>query len=124
MLAKTVFAFAALSAAPIFAQTADLFGRVSDPSGLPVPNARISLRSETTGVNRSVMSNRQGLYSVAAIPSGSWDIVVEAAGFKSLRQRRVALEVDQRATMDFSLSIGDISEVVTVEGSAPLINST
>ena len=123
MLAKTVFAFAALSAAPIFAQTADLFGRVSDPSGLPVPNARISLRSETTGVNRSVMSNRQGLYGVAAIPSGSWDIVVEAAGFKSLRQRRVALEVDQRATMDFSLSIGDISEVVTVEGSAPLINS-
>ena len=113
-----------LVASPLLAQTAELSGLISDPSGLPVPNATVNVQNQATRASHRVTSNQEGLYSVPARPPDSYDITIEAAGFKSIHQNGIVLEVDQRATLDFSLSIGSISESVTVEGSAPLLNQS
>ncbi len=113
----------ALLATSLLAQTAELSGRISDPSGLPVPNATVNMQYRETGAGRRVSSNQEGLYSVPALPPGSYDLTIEAAGFKSLHQTGIVLEVDQRATLDLALSIGSTTETITVEGSAPLLNS-
>jgi hypothetical protein len=118
------FVIFALLTTPLLAQNAEISGRISDPSGLPIPSATVNVQNRETGANRRAFSNQQGLYSVPALLPGSYDLTVEAAGFKSLHQNGVALEVDQRATLDFSLSIGTTAETVTVEGSAPLLNSS
>ena len=116
--------FFALAAIRLVAQTADLSGIISDPSGLAVPNAKVSVKARATGATREIVSNHEGLYSVAALPPGFYDVVVEAAGFRSVHQTGIVLEVNQRATLDFSLSIGAATESITVEGSAPLLNAS
>ena len=116
--------FFALVPIPLIAQSADLSGTISDPSGLAVPNAKVTVKAQATGATREIVSNHEGLYSVAALPPGSYDLAVEAAGFRSIRQTGIVLEVDQRATLDFTLSIGDTTESITVEGSAPLLNAS
>jgi Carboxypeptidase regulatory-like domain/TonB dependent receptor-like, beta-barrel len=109
---------------PLLAQTAEISGRISDPSGLSIPSATVKIQSRETGAIRRVFSNQQGLYSVPALLPGSYDLAVEATGFKLLQQNGIMLEVGQRATLHFSLSIGTTTEIVTVEGSAPLLNSS
>ena len=81
-------------------------------------------KERATGVTREVVSNQQGLYSIPALPPGSYDLTVEATGFKSVHQNGIVLEVDQRASLDFALSIGSTTETITVEGSAPLLNAS
>ncbi len=114
----------AVLAAPLFAQTAEISGLISDPSGLAVPRARITVQSAATGETRTVSSNGQGLYTVVALPAGRYDITIEQTGFRTLRQTGIVLEVDQRAMLNFTLSVGNTSESITVEGSAPLLNTS
>ena len=57
------------------------------------------------------------------LPPSSYDLTIEATGFKSLRQNGIVLEVDRRASLDFTLSIGAANEI-TVEGSAQLLNTS
>ena len=118
-----VVAFALL-AAPLAAQTAEISGLISDPSGLAVPNATVSVESRDSGATRSVTSNQQGRYNVPALPPGSYDLSIEATGFKSVHQTGVVLEVGQRAALNFALSVGTKSETVTVEGSSPSLNTS
>jgi hypothetical protein len=112
-----------LLALPLFAQNAELSGLITDPAGLPVPNVKVTVQSEATGVTRTVTSNQEGLYSVPALSPGAYKLTIEATGFQTLQQTGIALEVDQRASLNFALTIGSTSETVTVEGSAPLLNA-
>jgi hypothetical protein len=118
-----LLAVALLSALPLVAQNAALSGLVSDPSGRAVPAARVVVQSADTGAIRAVSSNQQGQYGVPALLPGLYNITVEANGFKTVHQNGVAVEVDQRARLDFALAIGSREETVTVEGSAPLLNT-
>ncbi len=108
---------------PLLAQNAEISGLISDPSHRAVVNAAVVVQSPETGVTRAVLSNQQGEYSVPALIPGAYDVTVEAAGFKPIHQTGVVVEVDQRARLDFSLSVGSKSEIVTVRGAAPLLNT-
>src|SRR5271165_138843 len=107
---------------PLVAQNAALSGIVTDPSGRAVPGARISMENSNTAATRAVSSNAQGEYSVAALLPGPYNITVEANGFKKIHQNGVVVEVDQRARLDFGLTIGSTTDSVTVNGTAPLLN--
>jgi len=108
---------------PLLAQNAALSGIITDPSGRAVPGARISVENSNTAATRAASSNAQGEYSVPALLPGPYNITVEAKGFKAVHQNGTTVEVDQRARLDFALSIGNATDVVTVEGSAPLLNT-
>ena len=114
----------ALVTVPLLAQNAEISGSITDPSSLAVPNAKVTVKAQATRATREIVSNREGLYSVAALPPGSYDVAVDAAGFRSIHQTGIVLEVNQHATLDFSLLIGATSESITVEGSAPLLNQS
>src|SRR6202790_2969064 len=97
---------ALLAAAPLFAQNAELSGLITDPSGLAVPGARVVVQSVDTGATRTVSSNHQGEYSVPALLPGPYNITIEASGFKTVHENGVVVEVDQRARLDFALTVG------------------
>jgi hypothetical protein len=99
-------------------------GHVVDPQGRAVSGARVVVASAETGATRGVFSNLQGVYSVPALPPDRYNTTVEAKGFKTVHENGVVLEADQRARLDFSLTIGSRAESVTVEGSAPLLNTS
>ncbi len=113
-----------LLAVPLLAQDAEISGLITDPAGLAVPNAKVVVQSADTGATRTVFSNQQGEYSVPALSPGPYNITVEANGFATIHQDSVVVEVDQRARLDFTLTVGSKAETITVQGSAPLLNTS
>jgi len=83
-----------------------------------------AVQSADTAATRTVSSNQQGEYSVPALLPGPYNITIEANGFKTVHQKAVVVEVDQRARLDFALTVGSNTETITVQGSAPLLNTS
>ena len=108
----------------LLAQNAEISGLITDPSGLAVPNARVTAENPGTSATRTVSSNTEGKYGVPALLPGLYNITIVANGFKTIHQTGIVVEVDQRARLDFALDIGSTTEIVTVEGSATLLNAS
>jgi hypothetical protein len=109
----------------VFAQspTANIVGRVLDPTGAVIPEAKITVRHTATRALREVLSDASGEYTVANLPSGNYRIFVEKDGFRRLDERGLTLEMEQTARLDFHLQVGQVSEVVEVQASVPLLNT-
>ena len=107
----------------LWAQTAQLGGRIQDPSGSPVDNAVVTVLNEETGIQRTTTSNFQGQYLIVSLPPSRYRVTVEATGFQATTRSGLILEVGQNAQLDFSLQIRSIQQTVTVEGGTTLINS-
>jgi len=107
------------------AQTASINGTVSDSSGAVVDHARITVRNMATSATRNVETSSAGVYNIAELPAGPYEMAVEKAGFKSVKYESLILTVDQALTLNAKLEVGSNTEQVTVEGGtvAP-INTT
>ena len=101
-----------------FAQlsTASLSGAVRDSSGAVVPGAQIVLKNVATGVENRTTSNGVGAYLLVNITPGSYSIQASAPGFAEQQVPAFTLTVGQAATIDFALTVGSQSTVVTVQG--------
>jgi carboxypeptidase family protein/TonB-dependent receptor-like protein len=110
----------ALSAA---AQTADLSGVVMDSSRAVVPKAIITAAHESTGVNRTTISDNQGLYRFSFLKPGFYTIAVHAAGFRPASHSGVKLDVGQEARLDFLVVPATLQQSVTVKGSTSSVQS-
>jgi len=105
------------------AQTAQIGGRILDPSGAAVPGALVTLKSTTTGLERAIESNSAGLYTFAQLAPGTYDLAVKRSGFKPVVQTGVTVAVDQRATLDVTLQVGAVSEQVEVRAAVSRLNT-
>src|SRR5450759_2799600 len=107
-----------LSAAFVHAQdTASLTGTVRDSTGASVANAEVAVTNTERGINRTTASNSDGEYSVPALPApASYNLTVNAPGFKKYQATGVVLQVAQKARVDVSLQVGAASAEVTVMG--------
>src|SRR5579862_484621 len=85
---------------------ANLSGVVRDPSGAVVPNAAIAIKNTGTNEIRNITSNSDGLYSAPNLPAGNYDITVTAAGFNSIDQKGLVLNVGAQIAQDFALTVG------------------
>ncbi|HWS86699.1 MAG TPA: TonB-dependent receptor [Pyrinomonadaceae bacterium] len=113
-LALSFGATAALAQAD--ATSADLTGFVRDPAGAVVAGATVTARNPSVGVTRTATTNDEGSYRIVQLPPGSYEVSVEAANFKKAVVPTVTVTVGQRADLDFTLEIGQITDVVTVTG--------
>jgi hypothetical protein len=68
-------------------------------------------------------TNEEGIYAFPRIPAGTYELRVEAKGFKTAVRADIVLEVNQRARLDMVLELGAVAEVVEVTGEAPLLNT-
>jgi hypothetical protein len=103
--------------------SASLTGRVTDPSKASIADARIAAISASTSVRYEATTRGSGEYSLANLPPGPYRIEVEKPGFKKLIKPDVTLHVQDALEIDFEMALGDVSESVTVEGGAPLVNT-
>ncbi len=114
-----------LAASPLLAQvTATLRGTVTDQSGAVVPNAKVTARNQGTGIERNTLSDSTGNYQIAALPAGTYDLDVSAPGMATQSAKGVVLPVSQIVARDFKVGVQKTSEVVTVTGEAPVIESS
>lgn len=116
---------AALAPASLLAQsvTGTLAGSITDPSGLNVASAEVTITNADTGWTKSQKTDESGIYTFPNVPTGRYNIVVEAAGFKKAELQNVQLSVDQRVRADIQLTVGNVSETIEVTASAGLLQS-
>ena len=103
-------------AIPAFAQTSrgTVSGLVLDPQQLGVPTAAVDLTSNETGVVRSSATNEVGLYRFDAVNPGDYELSVRRAGFKVFRATSLHVSAAQLSTLDVSLEIGELQQVIEV----------
>jgi len=95
-----------------------LLGTVSDPSGTPIPGAKVTVTETATSVTQTKATDGQGFYSFQNLPVGRYDVQMDATGFKPLRRTGVVLDVDSKVVVDEQLDIGERNETVTVSESS------
>ena len=99
-----------------WSQNGSITGTVKDPSGAAISGAAVVVTSPERGITRQTTSNSTGEYNESALPSGAYDIIVSAAGFKKYQAKGVKLDVGEKARVDVSLEVGSISTEVIVQG--------
>ncbi len=104
--------------------TAALRGTITDASGSSIPGAKVIATEAERNVPHQTVSDASGRYFLPALQPGKYNLTVEAAGFKKFSQQDFDLLVQQQATLDVKLEVGELTSTVTVEGSAPLLNTT
>ncbi len=120
-----LIALAVALAAAVWAQvtTGTITGTVTDSSGAAVAGAQITVRETGKGTVQSYTTDEAGNYVALYLTPGTYVVSVEKTGFKRESSSPTLLDVDQRARVDFTLQVGQVSENVVVEASAPLVRS-
>ena len=98
-------------------------GVVRDTSGALVPNSRVTLTSQDSGQVVTATANSSGEYTFSPVKIGTYTVLVEVSGFSRFQHRDVTVAVQQRVLVDATLTAGQTSEVVTVTGDAPQLQT-
>jgi hypothetical protein len=115
-----LFGFASAQAQEV---SAGITGRVTDPSGSAIVNAKVTAKDLDRGTDWPTVTNVDGIYAFPRIPVGRYELRVEAPGFKTYINPELALELNQRARLDVPMQVGAITESVSVVGDAPLLQT-
>ena len=125
LLALGLSAFGCVTFAQSEIGGATVNGTVTDPAGAAVPGAKVTVTDSATGIERVTNTSEAGMFSFNALPSGAYDLNVEARGFKAGRRTGIGLTVGAVNTVDVALVIGAAQETVSVTASdAPLVEFT
>ncbi len=118
-LALIVFASGMLGL-PLFAQqtSGSIVGQVTDSSGAAVGNANVTLTSTSTGTVRTSTSSDSGEYRFEDVAIGNYKIEVNTPNFRRFVAQDVVVNVATNTRVDAHLSVGSVTESVTVSADA------
>src|SRR5439155_11538932 len=104
--------------------TATLTGRITDPSGGVIDDVKDEATNVETNVVFSGETNNEGLYNISDLPPGTYRMIVQKFAFRTVVKPDVELHVQDVIALNFSMELGSLTQSVTVEAGAPLIQST
>ncbi len=121
-----IFSLLMLWCVSVLAQgtTSRVTGMVTDPTGAVIPGATVTLTNEGTGTSASVQTNTDGIYVFDLVQPGNYTITIEKQGFKKFVSKGNAVFVNQPATVNAVLEVGDTNLTVIVESSAELVQTS
>jgi hypothetical protein len=123
------FAFAALllsvlSCASVWGQaTAQISGTVKDQTGAVLPGVEVTATQTETGVSRATVTNETGSYVLANLPIGPYKVEAALSGFRTFIQTGIVLQVNTTPVINPVLEVGQVSEQVSVEANAALVET-
>jgi hypothetical protein len=117
--------FALLFAVAGFAQRdlGTIAGTVTDPTGLAVPNAKVTITEVATNLNYVVTSGTVGEYVRPALKPGIYSVSAEAQGFRRVQQDNVVVTAGDRIGVNLTLAVGNVSESIEVTTQAALLQT-
>ncbi len=119
MLAFTSLLVLIASAAMAQVTSGTIFGRVKDPSGAYVSNAKVTVHSDATGVKRIVTTNENGDFVFPSMPPSTYNLTIDAKGFKTTTAQGIVLSAaDKLNAGEYVLQVGGAAETVTVAADA------
>ena len=104
--------------------TASVRGTARDASGFIIPLASVTITDVERGTSQTTLADDAGRFTITALPPGQYVLTVEASGFKKFSSGRITLTVQQQATVDAHLEVGQMSETVEVSAAAAMVNTT
>ncbi len=114
----------AIAALPALAQsqlgTGAISGMVQDASGSVVTDAQVTITNVETGLVRQLVSGAGGQFAAPVLPPGTYKLRVTKPGFAALEESDIVVNVGGTATVTAALTIGGVSETVSVEGGAAI----
>jgi hypothetical protein len=113
----------AVHAAAAQSPVGTISGIVLDPTGAALAGAEVLAVNDATRVQYPGKTNQEGIYLVSNLPPGPYRIQVSKPGFKTIIKPDITLNVQDALALNFTLPLGAISEIVTIEGGAPLVNT-
>jgi hypothetical protein len=125
VLAKTAYALGLLCALAItllmpiasYAQdTGYISGTVIDKTGAAIAGADVTLTNTAGSLTRTTTSNGDGAYVIPGLPGDTYNLSVSAKGFQKYTAQRIKLDVAEKARVDVTLTVGAMSEEITVTG--------
>ena len=112
------------AAAAQSSDTAAVLGTIVDAQGGVLPGVTVTAKNVETGVTRSDVTSATGAYRLRAVPPGRYEFTAELSGFQTNVRTGVVLTVGAEATINFTLQLAGVSETVTVEANAPIVDTT
>ena len=99
-------------------------GHVLDPQGAAVPGATVTVTDPAKNVTVTSKTNDQGDFLFPALQPGNYTLAIEAQGFKKLERANIPLDAaDKLALGDLTLQVGALTEAVSVEADAALLQT-
>jgi hypothetical protein len=95
---------------------ASLTGRITDPSKAIIPDAKVIVINMGTNIRRESTTNEAGIYYLTNLPPSTYRVEVEKAGFRTVIKPGVVLHVQDTVEINFEMTLGSLSESITVEG--------
>ncbi|MSV32730.1 MAG: hypothetical protein EXQ57_09445, partial [Bryobacterales bacterium] len=99
-------------------------GLVTDPSGAAISGAAVVLTDIDRSVNFRSTSNESGFYLVSPLPPGRYKMRAEKAGFRAHLVESIPIATQQKAELNIALQVGAVTESVTVNSGAQLVDTT
>ena len=103
--------------------TGTISGIVTDPTGATIAGAEVVVVNDATRVQFSGKTNGEGIYVIQNLPPGSYRVQVSRVGFKTIIKPDITVNVQDALAINFALPLGAVSEIVTIQGGAPLVNT-
>src|SRR5215510_5944609 len=125
-MAALLLALACGAAAPAIAQTTNgvISGIISDAQGGVLPGVTVTGRNPDTGLVRTVVTEADGRFRLAALPPGRYELKAELAGFGTVDVPALTLLTGSEVTRNVTMQVQGLAESVTVTGEAPVIEVT
>jgi hypothetical protein len=120
-----VAAVIAIATAPVFSQAfyGSVVGNVTDQSGGALHGAAVTLINTGTGEQRQTLSGAGGDYQFLNLVPGMYRVQVEQSGFKKATRENLEVTVSGTIRADISMQVGDVTQNIEVQASAPLLQT-
>jgi hypothetical protein len=104
--------------------TVTINGTVKDQSGAAVADATVTATNVGTGIKSTAPVSAEGLYVIASIPAGFYNVEASAQGFSTIVRSNQELLVGTTVTLDFMLKVSSVAQTVEVQGVVPDVEAT
>src|ERR1051326_652 len=99
-------------------------GTAQDTSGAVIPGAQVVAKNQATGLTQTAVSNAEGGYVIPLLPQGNYTLTVTKEGFKTFTRSDVHVFAGQAITVDLKLTVGAVTQQITVSGAPPVLDTT
>ncbi|HMF59646.1 MAG TPA: carboxypeptidase regulatory-like domain-containing protein [Vicinamibacterales bacterium] len=115
-----------VAALPASAQTTTggMTGVVRDAGGGVLPGVTVAATHEATNAVTTAVTNDVGIYVLRGLPVGRYHVVAALTGFQGAKNTDVVVRVNEDVRLDIALSVGAVTDTVTVSGKASTVDTT
>lgn len=102
--------------------TGEVTGTVLDDQRGLLPGVSVTLSGPRLMAEQATVTSERGTYSIPLVPSGTYTLKFELAGFQTVIRREIVVATRTTVTLDVTMSVSALEETITVSGASPIVD--